>query len=273
MSNFEFTQNLSFGQYLPTNSWFHQRDPRAKILLFFFLMMAITLARNSYMVLAGLLIVLVIFRIAFVPFKSALNGIKTPLPFLIFIAFFQLFRFSPGVENPLIFSIWSFTITMQGLLAAGTIILRFISLILTISLASFTLSTSDLIYGLQSLLRPLNWLKIPSEDFIMVIQITLRFLPMLGQATEQIAKAQAARGASWGVKKLNLKQRIQLIIPVIVPMFLTSLQKAETMAMAMDARGYGNHLHRSAYRELSFKKQDGFLLAAALIISVMIIIL
>lgn len=273
MAEFEFTQNLSFGQYLPTNSWFHRRDPRTKILVIFLLMIAITFARNSYMVVAGLFIVLSIFLVAQIPLKNALRGIRTPLPFLVFIAFFQLFRFSPGPDNDLILSIWSFTITSQGLIAAGTIILRFVSLILTISLASFTMSTSDLIYGLQSLFRPLNWFKIPSEDFIMVVQITLRFLPLLGQATEQIAKAQAARGASWGVKNQNLKQRIKLIIPVIVPMFLTSLQKAETMAMAMDSRGYGNLLKRGAYRQLNFKKQDGFLLIAVLLLSIVILFL
>lgn len=273
MAEFEFTQNLSFGQYLPTNSWFHRRDPRVKFLVILFLILAITFARNVYMVLAGLAIVLTIFRISQIPLKNAFRGIRTPLPFLIFIAFFQLFRFSPSPDNPLILNLWSFTITGQGLIAAGTIILRFVSLILTISLANFTMSTSDLIYGLQSLLRPLNWMKIPSEDIIMVVQITLRFLPLLGQATEQIAKAQAARGASWGVKKQTFKRRIQLIIPVIVPMFLTSLQKAETMAMAMDSRGYGNHLKRGAYRQLEFKKQDGFLLVAALILSIFMLIL
>lgn len=273
MANFEFTQNLSFGQYLPTNSWFHQRDPRAKILLVLFFMMAITFAKNPFMVIAGLVIVLVLFKISRIPFKNSLRGIRTPLPFLIFIAFFQLFRFSPGVDNPLILSIWSYTITMEGLIAAGIIILRFVSLILVISLASYTLSTSDIIYGLQSLLRPLTWLKIPSEDFIIVIQITLRFLPLLGQATEQIAKAQAARGAAWGVKNQNLKQRLKLIIPVIVPMFLTSLQKSETMAMAMDSRGYGTNLKRGAYRLLEFKAQDGILIAAALIVSILILIL
>ncbi len=273
MADFEFTQNLSFGQYLPTNSWFHLRDPRAKLLTILFLMIAITFSRNTYMVAAGLILVLFIFWIAKIPLKNALRGIRTPLPFLIFIAFFQLFRFTPDANNPLILQIWSFTITLQGIIAAGTVILRFVSLILVISLASFTLSTSDLIYGLQSLLKPLNWLRIPSEDFIMVVQVTLRFLPLLGQATEQIAKAQAARGASWGVRDQKLKDRIKLVLPVIVPMFITSLQKAETMAMAMDSRGYGNHLKRGSYRQLSFKKQDGLLLVTALFVSIMIFVL
>lgn len=273
MASFEFTQNLSFGQYLPMNSWFHQRDPRAKILSLFFMMMAITFARNPFMVAIALVLVLIIFGVSKIPLKNALRGIRTPLPFLIFIAIFQLFRFPPGLENPILLKVWSLTITFQGLLSAGTIILRFVSLILVISLASFTMSTSDLIYGMQSLLRPLNWLKIPSEDLIVVIQITLRFLPMLGQATEQIAKAQAARGAAWGVKKQKLKDRIKLVLPVIVPMFLTSLQKAETMAMAMDSRGYGNHLTRGAYRQLTFKKQDGFLIGTALLVSILILFL
>jgi energy-coupling factor transport system permease protein len=273
MADFEFTQNLSFGQYLPTNSWFHQRDPRAKLLTIFFLMIAITFARNTYMVATGLILVLFIFLAAKIPLKNALRGIRTPLPFLIFIAFFQLFRFSPETGNPLVLQVWSFSITTQGIIAAGTVILRFVSLILVISLASFTLSTSDLIYGLQSLLKPLNWIRIPSEDFIMVVQVTLRFLPLLGQATEQIAKAQAARGAAWGVKDQKLKDRIKLVLPVIVPMFLTSLQKAETMAMAMDSRGYGNHLKRGSYRQLSFKKQDGLLVVTALIVSFLIFIL
>lgn len=273
MANFEFTQNLSFGQYLPTNSWFHQRDPRAKILLVIFLMLAITFAKNPIMVIAGVVIVLILFRLSQIPFNNSIRGIRTPLPFLIFIAFFQLFRFSPGADNPLVLAVWNFTITQNGLVEAGIIILRFVCLILLISLASQTLSTSDIIYGLQSLLRPLTWLKIPSEDFIMVVQITLRFLPLLGQATEQIAKAQAARGAAWGVKDQNLKQRIKLIIPVIVPMFLTSLQKAETMAMAMDSRGYGTNLNRGAYRQLDFKSQDGMLIAAALILSILLLVL
>jgi energy-coupling factor transport system permease protein len=119
----------------------------------------------------------------------------------------------------------------------------------------------------------LNWIGIPSEDVIMIFQISIRFLPMLGQSIERIAKAQAARGAEWNVKKASIMQRIKVVVPVIVPMFLTSLQQAENMALAMDARGYGNHIQRGAYKTFSFKKQDGWLIAAALIIAVFLILL
>jgi energy-coupling factor transport system permease protein len=273
MSTFEFSQNLSIGQYLPLDSWIHQREARAKIIAFFGLILAITFTRSTIAVLAAMILVFVLFPIARVPIPFALKSLRTPLPFLVFIAFLQIFRFSPGVNNPLLLEIWSLTITTQGLVAAGTVISRFVTLILLISLTSFTLSTSDLIYGLQSLLTPLRWIGIQSDDFIMIVQITLHYLPMLGQSTEQIAKAQAARGALWGIKKQNLLDRIKTIYPVIIPMFIISLQRAENMALAMDARGFGSQKNRGSYQEFHFNKKDGIFLAAALIIIALIVFL
>lgn len=273
MANFEYTQNLSFGQYLPLNSWLHQRDARAKLVSYLLLILALTIISNPLWVLTGLVFILGLYILAKVPLNYALRGLLTPLPFLVIIAILQLFRFAPSESNHLIFSLWSFTITTQGVLTALVLMIRFTALILVISLGSFTISTSDMIYGMQSLLRPLNWVGIPSEDIIMIFQITIRFLPMLGQAVEQIAKAQAARGAEWGVKKASLLQRIRVFIPVLVPMFLTSLQRAENMALAMDARGYGSHIKRGSYKTFEFKIQDGLFIAAVLLISIVLILL
>ncbi len=273
MSAFEFSQNLSFGQYLPLDSWIHQRDARAKIIAFFGLILATTFTGSTLAVLAAMVLVFILFSIAKVPIRFALKSLRTPLPFLAFIAFLQIFRFSPGVDNPLLLQVWSLTITTQGLVAAGAVITRFITLILLISLTSYTLSTSELIYGLQSLLTPLRKIGIQSDDFIMIVQITLRYLPMLGLATEQIAKAQAARGALWGIKKQKLIDRIKTIYPVIIPMFIISLQRAENMALAMDARGYGSQKERGSYQQFQFKKQDGLFLAAALLVVALIIFL
>jgi energy-coupling factor transport system permease protein len=56
-------------------------------------------------------------------------------------------------------------------------------------------------------------------------------------------------------------------------MFLISLQRAENMALAMDARGYGSSSQRGSYRHLEFKKKDGLFLIAVLIFSLVIVIL
>jgi energy-coupling factor transport system permease protein len=273
MANFEYTQNLSFGQFLPLNSWLHQRDARAKLISYLLLVIVLTLLTDPILILFGLAFILSLYILAKIPLAYAFRGLLTPLPFLALIAILQLFRFAPSESNPLLFNLWALTITPQGVFAALILIIRFTALILVISLSSFTISTSDMIYGMQSLLRPLNWVGIPSEDLIMIFQITIRFLPMLGQAVEQIAKAQAARGAEWGVKKISLLQRVRVFIPVLVPMFLTSLQRAENMALAMDARGYGSHIKRGSYKTFEFKIQDGLFMAAVLLISIAMILL
>lgn len=273
MSAFEFSQNLSFGQYLPLDSWIHRLDARARIVGFIGLLLAITFASNVFMILTGLGLILIGFKISRVPFRYVLRTLKTPLIFLSIIAIFQFFRFAPDAFNPLVFAFGRLTVTINGLIAGLVVMVRFITLILLISLTSYTLSTSDMIYGLQSLLKPLKKLHIRSEDIILVIQVTLHYIPMLGQATEQIAKAQASRGASWGIKKQNIFQRVKTIYPVIIPMFLISLQRAENMALAMDARGYGTLDFRGSYRQLEFKKKDGIFLIAVLIIAIGIVIL
>jgi len=273
MSAFEFSQNLSFGQYLPLDSWIHRLDARARIVGYVSLLMAITFASNVFMVLFALIIILTGFQISKVPLKYVAKSVRTPLIFLAIIAFLQFFRFAPDSTNRLIFALGPFTVTINGLIAGAVVMVRFITLILLISLTSYTLSSSDMIYGLQSLFKPLNWIGIHSEDLILVIQVTLHYIPMLGQATEQIAKAQASRGANWGIKKQNIFQRVKTIYPVIIPMFLISLQRAENMALAMDARGYGSSSHRGSYRHLEFKKKDGLFLFAVLIFAIIIVIL
>ena len=51
-------------------------------------------------------------------------------------------------------------------------------------------------------------------DFIVSIEIAIRFIPILTITAERIAKAQASRGASWGVGKGNLYTRVRQVIPV-----------------------------------------------------------
>jgi energy-coupling factor transport system permease protein len=138
---------------------------------------------------------------------------------------------------------------------------RFVALILVLSLMSFCLSTSETITSLSDLLSPLSKIGIHSMDFVMIFQVAMRFLPLLAQSAERIAKAQASRGAEWGAGRGNLLVQVRRIIPLIVPLFLISLRRAETMALAMDARAYGLKNQRSSLYDLTFGWRDGVFLA------------
>jgi energy-coupling factor transport system permease protein len=261
MHNFEFLRMVNIGQYLPLNSLLHRLDARARIILYLVILMAATFTAQPAGLFLALLIVLVLLRIGRIPLNFALRGLLPPLPFLLILAVLQVFvSIRPPSALPL-FEFGMLKIYASGLVSAGMLLLRFCVLILTLSLSSFTLSTSEMIHGLESLLSPFSRLGLPTHDLVMVLQVTIRFIPFLAMAAERIAKAQASRGAEWGVRKGNIFHRVRQVIPLIVPLFLTSLRRAETMALAMDARAYGSTPQRTSMYTMQFQFKD----AAAII--------
>jgi energy-coupling factor transport system permease protein len=186
----------------------------------------------------------------------ALKGLLPPLPFLLIIAVLQMF-FTPGAgASPPLVSIGPLNITQAGVWAALVLLVRFTGLLLALSLASFCISTSEMIQGLQLLLRPLNRLKLHTTDLVMVLQVMLRFIPFLAQTAERIAKAQASRGAEWGGKKGGIAGRVRQIVPLIIPLFTISLRRAENLALAMDARAYGFQDQRTSMVEFHIRRPD-----------------
>ena len=273
MSQFEFLPLITIGQYFPTGSVLHRRDARARLIFFSGLVLAITFTLSNKGLIAATLLMVAGIVISKVPLRYALRGLLTPLPFLVFIALLQIFFFAPAV-NSTIYLHWKLiTITQAGLWSAFTLMIRFIALILCLSLMSFCLSTSESLTGLTDLLSPLNRQGIQTMDFVMVFQVSMRFLPLLAQTAERIAKAQASRGADWGTKQGGLFSQVKRVIPLIVPLFSISLHRAEAMALAMDSRAYGLQDHRTSLYELKFHWKDGLflLIGAGLIVLILFV--
>ena len=266
MSDFEFLPSATIGQYIPTGSILHHIEPKAKIIGFGILILAITLSGSSIGIGVGLAASLLGLLIARIPIKFALKGLAPPLPFLIIIALLQIFLF-PKTDQTILFVIGPISVSIAGLWSGILLLLRFAALILMISLMSFCMSTSELIQGLQRSLKPLRHLGIHPTDLVMIIQVTLRFLPFLAQSAERIAKAQASRGAEWGIKSKGLSSRVKQIIPLIIPLFITSLKRSETMALAMDSRAYGYKNDRTSMYEYHFTWRDALFLVIVLLIT------
>lgn len=273
MSSFEYLSRLTIGQYLPIPSPLHRLDPRARILMYAMLVISLTFAQSIYGVAVGLVIVLGGLLLGHIPIRFALKGLIPPLPFLLIIAAFQVF-FSPySTHTGFLWEWGAIRISITSLWNGLLLILRFCALILAISLATFTLSTSQMISGLRSLLAPFQRMGIPTQDFVMMVQITLRFLPFLAQAAERIAKAQASRGAEWDTGRGGLLQRIRNIIPLLIPLFLTSLRRAENLATAMEARGYASAPYPTAMEQFHFRYTDAFAILLTALLSAAILLL
>lgn len=272
MSNFEYLGRVTIGQYLPVDSVLHRLDARARLLLFSCLLAAITLAAHPAGLFLGLAVVMVCLVIARIPLQFALRGLLPPLPFLLVLAVLQVFLAGDPSHSVILFQYGPVILTRTGLWAGAALLIRFAGLILGLSLASFCLSTSQIIHGMDSLLKPLARIGLPSRDLIMVMQVTLRYLPLLALSAERIAKSQAARGAEWGIGRGSLVQRARQIIPLIVPLFLTSLHRAENLALAMDARAYGSSPRSTSMVEMHFQAVDGLAVVLGFIIAGVILV-
>lgn len=270
MSEFEFLRNVNIGQHLPIDAPFQRLDARARLLSLLFLMGAVTLAPHLSGLSGGILALVGVLLWAHIPLSFAFRGLLPPLPFVLILAVLQVF-INPYVDGPYLINAGFIHVSAVDLQAGVALVFRFAGLILAISLATASISTSEGTRALWRLLRPFNRLGFPVEDFVMMVQITLRFVPLLAQSAERIAKAQAARGAEWGVPHGNLLQRTRQILPLIVPLTLMSLRRAENIALAMDARAYGAQAVRTSMVAMYFRTRDALAVAGAMIVAVLVV--
>lgn len=269
MSEFEYLRYVQVGVYLPTGSWIHRLDPRARLIGAAAILVGLTLATHLPGLLFGLAAVLILLAAARIPLRFALRSLIPPLPFLLLLVVLQIL-FPPGGNTGAVLLRAGFIrITSAGVLAGAVLLVRFCGLILGLNLASSCLSTSELIRGLESLLSPLTRIGVPTQDFVMMVQVMLRFLPFLAQSAERIAKAQASRGANWGTRSGGPLSRVRQAFPLLVPLFLNGLRRAEALGLAMEARGYANRARHTSLIELRFRLKDALAIAGALTLAVL----
>lgn len=273
MSEFEFLDHVTIGQYIPGVSLLHRMDPRARLLVALLLLGAATFAPHPAGLGVALLVVMTAITLSNLPWSFLLRGLIPPLPFLIFLALLQVIFNNHENLPPLLFWWGVVQIYASDFIVAGMLLLRFGVLILGISLLSLVTSTSEMIYGVDALLKPLRWLRIRTQDLTMMAQITLRFIPFMALAAERIVKAQASRGVDWSNRPGNLLQRARRILPLLVPLFVSSLGKAERMALAMDARGYGSSRNRTMMMATRWTRTDTIILIACTALAAAIVIL
>jgi energy-coupling factor transport system permease protein len=195
-----------------------------------------------------------------------LRSIKGILFFIILSALLQLFF---NTDGKVVFE-WEFIrITDYALLNAAFIIARITLIVLGASLLTLTTSPVELADGIESLLYPLKWIKFPVHEFALIMSIALRFIPTLLDEVDRIIRAQKARGADF--ESGNIIKKAKALIPVLIPLLISSFRRADELADAMDARCYTGSKNRTKFKKMKLTWRDllGTLLIAGLITGVM----
>ena len=260
-------KDITLGQYFPGDTPAHKLDPRTKIVLVVLYIVALFQARNllTYALMAVTFVTCA--KISRVGARALLKGLKPVVIIVLFTGFLNLF-FTPGET---IFALGFLRLTDQGVCSALRMVVRILLLIMGTFLLTYTTSPIALTDALERLLNPLKKLRVPVHELAMVMSIALRFIPTLIEETDKIMSAQKARGADF--ESGNLIQKARALVPVLVPLFVSSFRRADELAVAMECRCYHGGEGRTRLHVLRFASRDYLALVLGAAITAAVIIL
>ncbi|MCB2295096.1 energy-coupling factor transporter transmembrane protein EcfT [Clostridium algoriphilum] len=244
-------KDITIGQYIPGESFIHKLDPRFKILISILFIVDLFLVNNFEGYLYIFIFILATILISKLSVKYIYNGLKPILVLLLITAVLNIFMTS-GKE--LIFQWGIISIYKEGLVIAAFMIIRLVFLIMGTSILTLTTSPIELTDGIERLLNPFKRIGVPAHELAMMMTIALRFIPTLMDETDKIMKAQMARGADF--ESGNLISRAKSLVPILVPLFISSFRRADELAMAMESRCYKGGEGRTRMKQLKVTNKD-----------------
>ncbi len=254
-------KDITIGQFFPGNSFLHHLDARMKIVLTFAVIIIIFLCKNFFSL--GLMAAFVVFLILIskVPVKTIIKSLKPIVFIVIFTAVLNVFYTTGGAWT---YELWVFKISEKGVFTALFMAVRIICLVIISSLLTYTTTPTDLTDALERLLSPLKVLKIEAHTIAMMMTLALRFIPTLIEEIDRIMSAQKARGANW--ESGSLVSRAKALIPVLIPLFVSSFRRAYELAFAMECRCYTGGKGRTRMKQMKVGAVDFVALALAAIL-------
>ena len=257
-------KDITIGQYVKGNSILHRLDPRTKIFGMLAIMVALFLVNNWLGLVYTAVVVFAVLFLSKVPVKFYIKGVRPLLFILVFTAAIQIFL-TPGTV------LWQWGIlhiTAEGVRLAIFMCTRLVLLVMTTSVLTLTTTPIVLTDAVENLLSPFKRIGVPAHELAMMMTIALRFIPTLIDETDKIMKAQTARGASFD--EGGLMNRARALLPILVPLFLSAINRASERAMAREARCYHGGEGRTRLHELSYAGCDriaGIVLIVILVVA------
>lgn len=246
-------KGIAFGQYYPQESVIHRLDPRAKILMTILYIVCTFLCKNLLSFLLLVLSAVLLTILSHIPLRLILRSLRPILMIIAFTSVLNIF-FTKG-EHLLTPESWFIRIYLEGVWNAVFMVLRITALIIGTGIfLTYTTTPIALTDAIESLLSPLKKLHVPVHDFAMMMTITLRFIPTLTEETERIMNAQKARGVDFSTG--SLIHRARALIPILVPLLVSAINRAIELASAMECRCYHGGEGRTRLKVLHFRFGD-----------------
>ena len=247
---------ITIGQYYPASSPIHRLDARMKLLCTIIFITALFFVGNFLGYGFAALFLFAIIKTATVPPKYLLRGLRAIIVIIFFTAFLNIFFTTTG---DVVFSVGFITVTQQGLANAARMAVRLVMLIIGSSMLMLTTTPIQLTDAIEFGLKPFKKIGVPAHEIAMMMTIAMRFIPTLMEEMDKIMKAQMARGADFDTG--GIIKRAKSMVPLLVPLFISSFRRADELALAMEARCYRGDVGRTRMKQMKMQLMDYLALA------------
>ena len=261
-------RDITLGQFVAGNSVIHKLDPRTKIAMMILYIAMIFLVKRIYFMAIPFAYLVLELILSGISLRYIVNSLKPIRILLIFMFILNLF-FTSGENVWLDLGFWK--LTGEAVLQSCFISIRIILLVAGASMLTLTTSPIALTDGIEKLLAPLKIFRFPAHELAMMLTIALRFVPTLMDESDKIRNAQMSRGADF--ESGNIFKRVKSMIPILIPLFVSSFRKADELAIAMESRCYHGGEGRTRMKQLKFRKEDLFAILITLVFTASLIVL
>lgn len=244
-------RDMTIGQYYNVDSIVHRLDPRVKIIFTLIYVITLFFSRNPLLYLIAFLVLCGYIKLSNVPVSFVCRGLRGVAMIILFTVVINLFT----VQGVKIIFQWKFIkITVAGLKSAIYLGLRLSFIIIGSSMMTYTTTPNALTDGLEKMLGWMKKIRVPVHEIALIMAIALRFVPILVEELDKIMKAQMARGIDF--KEGNIFVRLQKLVSVLIPLFVSAIKRSNELALAMEARCYHGGDGRTRMKPLHYKKLD-----------------
>jgi len=250
-----FLNDISLGQFYPVDSFVHRLDPRTKLIAIMLIMTGL-LVSFKLTVLSGFLAFSVfVVLLSRIPLTLVFRNLR---PFLwLFLITISVHLFWTSGQVLATLPIINISITREGLMMGFIYSLRLALLVIFAAILTLSTSPIELTDALEKMLAPLKRFRVPTHEIVMMLTLSLRFIPTLLEEAQRLKNAQISRGATF---EGSLIRRMRSIIPLVLPLFVSAFRRADELALAMDSRCYAGGEGRTSFKRLKFTAPDYFVL-------------
>lgn len=243
--------DITLGQFVAGDSVIHKLDPRTKIGMMILYILMTFLVKKIYFLAIPFAYLVIELVLSGISLRYILNSLK-PIRFLLIFMFLLNLFFTKGEHVWLDLGFWQ--LTGEAVLQSCFLAVRIILLVAGASMLTLTTSPIALTDGIERLFAPLKIFHFPAHELAMMMTIALRFVPTLMDESEKIRNAQMSRGADF--ESGNIFKRVKSMIPILIPLFVSSFRKADELAIAMESRCYHGGEGRTRMHQLKFRLAD-----------------